>query len=158
MAIGILDVGQCGFDGPRMAGLWRDKLDATVDRVASGKDAAQRLNRGGYHVFLVRLQASNLGYGGTGLQPVSGADDGLETRPTPKLRFDAALALESSKSTIYDNSTVPNGLPLRGDEIESHRKESFTPVTPTVSWAGRPVEHSIDLLPQGKNFLAFVRR
>jgi CheY-like chemotaxis protein len=53
MAIRILDVGQCGFDGPRMAALWRDKLDATVDRVANGKDAAQRLKKGGYDVVLV---------------------------------------------------------------------------------------------------------
>ncbi len=53
MAIKILDVGQCGFDGPRMAALWRDKLGATVDSVADGKDAAQRLKNGGYDVVLV---------------------------------------------------------------------------------------------------------
>ncbi len=53
MALKILDVGQCGFDGPRMAALWRDKLDATVDRVANGKDAAQRLKEGGYDVVMV---------------------------------------------------------------------------------------------------------
>jgi CheY-like chemotaxis protein len=53
MAIKILDVGQCGFDGPRMAALWRDKLGATVDRVATGKDAVERLKNGGYDVVLV---------------------------------------------------------------------------------------------------------
>ena len=53
MAIKILDVGQCGFDGPRMAKLWRDQLDATVDRVATGKDAAAYLKQGGYDVVLV---------------------------------------------------------------------------------------------------------
>jgi CheY-like chemotaxis protein len=53
MPIKILDVGQCGFDGSRMAALWRAKLDATVDRVASSKDAAQRLKKGGYDVVLV---------------------------------------------------------------------------------------------------------
>jgi CheY-like chemotaxis protein len=53
MAIKILDVGQCGFDGPRMAALWRDKLGATVDNVANGKDAVERLKNGGYDVVLV---------------------------------------------------------------------------------------------------------
>ncbi|HEV2971342.1 MAG TPA: response regulator [Pirellulales bacterium] len=53
MAIRILDVGQCGFDGPRMAALWRDQLGATVDRVANGKDAVERLKNGDYDVVLV---------------------------------------------------------------------------------------------------------
>ncbi|HEV3417287.1 MAG TPA: response regulator [Pirellulales bacterium] len=53
MAIKILDVGQCGFDGPRMAALWRDRLGATVDRVANGKDAVERLKNGDYDVVLV---------------------------------------------------------------------------------------------------------
>lgn len=53
MAIKILDVGQCGFDGPRMAALWRKKLGATVDCVDNGEDAAARLKNGGYDVVLV---------------------------------------------------------------------------------------------------------
>jgi two-component system chemotaxis response regulator CheY len=53
MAIKILDVGQCGFDGPRMAALWRNKLGATVDCVDTGEDAAERLKNGGYDVVLV---------------------------------------------------------------------------------------------------------
>ena len=53
MAIRILDVGQCGFDGPRMAALWREKLDAMVDSVANGKEAAQRLKKGDYDVVMV---------------------------------------------------------------------------------------------------------
>jgi CheY-like chemotaxis protein len=53
MAIKILDVGQCGLDGPRMAALWRDQLGATVDRVANGKDAVERLKNGDYDVVLV---------------------------------------------------------------------------------------------------------
>jgi len=38
MPIKILDVGQCGFDGPRMSRLCREKLDATVDRAATEED------------------------------------------------------------------------------------------------------------------------
>jgi DNA-binding response OmpR family regulator len=69
MAIVILDVGQCGFDGPRMAALWRDKLDATVDRVANGKDAAQRLKKGGYDIVLVnRVLAAD---GSSGLHVIA---------------------------------------------------------------------------------------
>lgn len=68
MAIKILDVGQCGFDGPRMAALWRDKLDATVDRVANGNDAAAKLKKGGYDVVLVnRVLATD---GSSGLDVV----------------------------------------------------------------------------------------
>ena len=43
MAIRILDIGQCGFDGPRMASLWQRSLGATVDPSANGDDALRRL-------------------------------------------------------------------------------------------------------------------
>ena len=36
-----------------MAALWRDQLDATVDRVATGKDAAAHLKKGSYDIVLV---------------------------------------------------------------------------------------------------------
>jgi CheY-like chemotaxis protein len=36
-----------------MAALWRKKLGATVDHVANGEDAAERLKNGGYDVVLV---------------------------------------------------------------------------------------------------------
>src|SRR5258708_328024 len=69
MAITILDVGQCGFDGPRMAALWRDKLNATVDRVTNGKDAALRLKKGGYDIVLVnRVLAAD---GSSGLDVIA---------------------------------------------------------------------------------------
>lgn len=53
MAIRILDVGQCGFDGPRMATLWKQSLGAKVDSAASGDDALQRLEAHKYDVVLV---------------------------------------------------------------------------------------------------------
>jgi len=53
MAIKILDVGQCGFDGSRMAALWRGRLGATVDHVSDGREAAERLKNGDYDIVLV---------------------------------------------------------------------------------------------------------
>jgi DNA-binding response OmpR family regulator len=53
MAIKILDIGQCGFDGPRMAALWHEQLGATVDRVDDGQAAAEKLKHNSYDVVLV---------------------------------------------------------------------------------------------------------
>lgn len=53
MAITILDVGQCGFDGPRMAELWRERLGATVLDSGTGADAVQKLKKGGIDLVLV---------------------------------------------------------------------------------------------------------
>jgi DNA-binding NarL/FixJ family response regulator len=53
MPIKILDVGQCGFDGPRMSRLLREKLDATVDCAATEEDATRRLAAGKYNLVLV---------------------------------------------------------------------------------------------------------
>ncbi|HEY7116069.1 MAG TPA: response regulator [Tepidisphaeraceae bacterium] len=76
MAIRILDIGQCGFDGPRMAALWRDTLDATVDRVANGSDAAARLGTGAYDLVLVnRVLAAD---GSSGLDVI---EDLLRSHP-----------------------------------------------------------------------------
>src|SRR5258706_7999011 len=53
MPIKILDVGQCGFDGPRMSRLLREKLDATVDCAATEQDATRHLASGKYNLVLV---------------------------------------------------------------------------------------------------------
>jgi two-component system, chemotaxis family, chemotaxis protein CheY len=53
MPIKILDVGQCGFDGPRMSRLLREKLDATVDSAATEEDATRSLGAGKYNLVLV---------------------------------------------------------------------------------------------------------
>ncbi|HEX3359220.1 MAG TPA: response regulator [Tepidisphaeraceae bacterium] len=61
MAIRILDIGQCGFDGPRMAALWHKAIGATVDRCASGADALACATQNHYDIILVNriLDADN---------------------------------------------------------------------------------------------------
>src|SRR5258708_23105394 len=49
----ILDVGQCGFDGPRMARLWHDALGAEVDCADTSDDAVKMLQSNNYDVVLV---------------------------------------------------------------------------------------------------------
>src|SRR5260221_5048626 len=49
----ILDVGQCGLDGPRMARLWHDALGAEVDCADTSDDAVEMLQSNNYDVVLV---------------------------------------------------------------------------------------------------------
>jgi len=49
----ILDVGQCGFDGPRMARLWHEALRAEVDCANTGNGAVEMVQRNEYDVVLV---------------------------------------------------------------------------------------------------------
>ena len=49
----ILDVGQCGVDGPRMKLLFREKLGATVVNASTLEDAAQKIESGGYDIVLI---------------------------------------------------------------------------------------------------------
>jgi CheY-like chemotaxis protein len=51
--IRILDVGQCGFDGPRMSALWHKTIHASVDRVASAEEAIESLAGKKYDLILV---------------------------------------------------------------------------------------------------------
>ena len=53
MAIRILDIGQCGFDGPRMEKLWHKAIGATVDRCASSADALACAAQNDYDIILV---------------------------------------------------------------------------------------------------------
>ena len=56
----ILDVGQCGFDGPRMARLWHEALGAEVDCANTGDNAVEMMQRTDYDVVLVnRVLASD---------------------------------------------------------------------------------------------------
>jgi CheY-like chemotaxis protein len=60
MAIRILDVGQCGIDGPRMEALWQDELGAKVDNSDFGPDALDQAARHHYNLILVnRLLAAD---------------------------------------------------------------------------------------------------
>jgi DNA-binding response OmpR family regulator len=49
----ILDVGQCGVDGPRMKSLLHAELGATVVDAKTAADAKKKLAEGGYDVVLV---------------------------------------------------------------------------------------------------------
>jgi DNA-binding response OmpR family regulator len=49
----ILDVGQCGFDGPEIEALLREQLSADVDGADTAADAKRRLAAGRYDVVLV---------------------------------------------------------------------------------------------------------
>ncbi len=49
----ILDVGQCGFDGPRMARLWREALEAEVKCADTGEEAAELLASHDFDLVLV---------------------------------------------------------------------------------------------------------
>jgi CheY-like chemotaxis protein len=51
--IHILDIGQCGFDGPRMSALWHKTIHAAVDRVSSGDEAIESLGQKKYDLILV---------------------------------------------------------------------------------------------------------
>ena len=49
----ILDVGQCGFDGPRMAEIWERELGATVDQADNGDIALAMAKKSRYDIILV---------------------------------------------------------------------------------------------------------
>jgi len=49
----ILDVGQCGIDGPAIAGLLREKLGAKVDTAPTADDARSELAEHDYDLVLV---------------------------------------------------------------------------------------------------------
>src|SRR5689334_6338365 len=53
MPIRILDIGQCGFDGPRMAKLWHETIGAAVDRSATADDALAHVAKHKYDIILV---------------------------------------------------------------------------------------------------------
>ena len=49
----ILDVGQCGVDGPEIAMLLHDRLGAKVDSAATADDARRKLRERDYNLVLV---------------------------------------------------------------------------------------------------------
>jgi DNA-binding response OmpR family regulator len=65
----ILDVGQCGFDGPRMARLWQEALGAEVDCAQASDDAVEMVQSNEYDVVLVnRVLAAD---GSSGLEVIA---------------------------------------------------------------------------------------
>jgi CheY-like chemotaxis protein len=53
MSVRVLDVGQCGFDGPRIAALCRQVLHATVEHCDTGRDALKRVGESKFDLVLV---------------------------------------------------------------------------------------------------------
>jgi CheY-like chemotaxis protein len=113
MALRILDVGQCGFDGPRMAKLWHEKLGAKVDSSPCGPDALNRAKKNKYDIILVnRILADD---GASGLQVVQDLIDSGTSTPVMLVSDlseaqDAAVALGAvrgfGKAELGEQSTL----------------------------------------------------
>jgi DNA-binding NtrC family response regulator len=56
MSIRILDVGQCGFDGPAISQLLHEKLHATVQSAATADQAKRELASGKFDLVLVNRE------------------------------------------------------------------------------------------------------
>lgn len=67
MSMRILDVGQCGFDGPRMADLLTRHLSAEVDQAATADEAKRQLASSQYDVVLVNRVLARDGSSGVDL-------------------------------------------------------------------------------------------
>jgi DNA-binding response OmpR family regulator len=67
MRMRILDVGQCGFDGPRMADLLTKNLSAEVDQAATADEAKRQLASSQYDVVLVNRVLARDGSSGVDL-------------------------------------------------------------------------------------------
>jgi DNA-binding response OmpR family regulator len=52
----ILDVGHCGYDGPRMMQLLQSKVGVKVDTADTLASAAEKLSAGGYDVVLINRE------------------------------------------------------------------------------------------------------
>jgi response regulator of citrate/malate metabolism len=60
MPVRILDVGQCGFDGPRIMQLLEEQLNAKVDTANTAAETKHKVAKGKYDLILVnRLLAAD---------------------------------------------------------------------------------------------------
>ena len=123
----ILDVGQCGFDGPRMAHLWHDALGAQVDCADTSDDAVEMLQSDDYDVVLVnRVLAADES---SGLEVISRLRELQLTTPVmlvsdlPQAQ-DAAVRLGAvrgfGKAHLGERST----LELVSQVASAHKKKS----------------------------------
>jgi DNA-binding NtrC family response regulator len=72
----ILDVGQCGFDGPRMTKMLEGKVGVEVDTADSLEEAAEKLQANSYDLVLVNRQLAFEGSAGLDLiRQMKGAGD-----------------------------------------------------------------------------------
>ena len=68
MSIKILDIGQCGVDGPRMKSLWTRSLNAAVDQADTADEALDLAAKNTYDLILVnRILAAD---GASGLEVI----------------------------------------------------------------------------------------
>lgn len=67
MSIRILDVGQCGIDGPRMKRLFQEELDAEVDEADTLEETREKLRAGTYDLVLVNRVLNEDGSSGVDL-------------------------------------------------------------------------------------------
>jgi DNA-binding NarL/FixJ family response regulator len=67
MSLRILDVGQCGIDGPRMERLFREKLGATVSNASSIDEVRQCLKQDQCDIVLVNRDLAGDGSSGVEL-------------------------------------------------------------------------------------------
>lgn len=67
MGLRILDVGQCGFDGPRMAEMLKTKLSAEVDQADTADRAKRQLASSKYDLVLVNRVLARDGSSGVDL-------------------------------------------------------------------------------------------
>ncbi len=75
----ILDVGMCGFDGPRIKELLKERIGATVVQAATASEAFEQLDKGRFDLILVnRIFAAN---GDSGLKLIQELKSAGTTTP-----------------------------------------------------------------------------
>ena len=67
MSLKILDVGQCGYDGPRMKRLFGEELGATVETADTADVARKKAASGQYDIVLVNRELNADGSSGIDL-------------------------------------------------------------------------------------------
>lgn len=66
MSMKILDVGQCGVDGPRMMDLFKAKLGAQVENAGDAREASRKIQQGAYDIVLINREFA--ADGGSGIE------------------------------------------------------------------------------------------
>lgn len=121
----ILDVGQCGFDGPEIAQLLHERLDAKVDSAATAGDAQRKLANHTYDLVLVNRIFAADGSSGVDLME----DFVRQASPTPVMlvsdRKDAqAAAVQKGAVRGFGKADLddPRTFELIRNAVESNSK------------------------------------
>jgi DNA-binding response OmpR family regulator len=109
----ILDVGQCGYDGPRMMQMLESKVGVLVDTADSLQEAASKLSANRYDLVLVNRE---LAFEGTeGLELIRAMKKAGDTtpvmlvsdRPDAQQQAQACGAIHGfGKSKLADSHTI----------------------------------------------------